>query len=473
MEKNKNSQIIHFCLLIFTILLLSCSKDEDINNPENNNPADQVTTVMSVSKNNITFDYLENTNSFLIKNLGNTSFDWNWAETNPSTFISASPNSGTLQPGASIEVTLTLDRSNMITQIYNLTTKVNNNMGQSYSQIIQINNYTEDKWFIEGNVLDAEYDRVNDVLIIVSENPNQIRRFNITNNTEESLSLNNIPKCVSIGQGGNHAVVGHNGSFSYVNLNSMTLENNYPVSTDIFDIVLAPNNWVYITSNVSNQKLRSVNLSNGQETLSQTNSAPNYPNHVKAKLHPSGNYIYTTNEVIPSDIYKYDITNGTAQYLYDSYYHGNYDFGKNFWFSENGNKIFANSKNVFSSSVIQNNDLVYLSSFEELVGDDNKVIDIMDINSVSNRICALFTYNPDYYAFVRSNKIRIFNTQLLNLSEIEIPKHRTINSNGEVSFRSSYGYFGFFNSNGTKFFVLVKYIDTNQSQWAIATINIS
>ncbi|MEQ3661314.1 MAG: hypothetical protein ABNG96_01365, partial [Flavobacterium sp.] len=391
MRKNEKNLLIHFCLLFIIVFLLGCSKDEDISNSENNNPDNETTSVMSVSRSNITFDYLENSTSFLIKNLGNSSFDWNWAETNPSTFVSASPNSGNLQPGSSIEVTLTLDRSNMITQIYDLQTKVNNSMGQSYTQIVQINNYTEDKWFIGGSVVDAEYDRINDVLIVVSENPNQIRKFNINSNTEESLSLNNIPKCVSIGQGGNHAVVGHNGSFSYVNLTSMTIENNYPVSTDIYDIVFAPNNWAYIISNIPNQKMRCVNLSNGQETLSQTNQNVIVPNNTnaKAKLHPSGNYVYTTNELIPSDLYKYDITNGTAQYLYDSPYHGDYNFGRKFWFSENGNKIFANSKNVFSSSVIQNNDLNYLYSFEELIGDDNKVIDIMDISTNSNRICAL------------------------------------------------------------------------------------
>ncbi|MEQ3662879.1 MAG: hypothetical protein ABNG96_09325, partial [Flavobacterium sp.] len=92
----------------------------------------------------------------------------------------------------------------------------------------------------------------------------------------------------------------------------------------------------------------------------------------------------------------------------------------------------------------------------------------------SNRICALFIYNPDSYPFIPSDKIRIFNTQLLNLREIEIPKRMTTNSNGGIHFVPSYGYFGFFNSTGTKFYVLVKYhISTNQYQWAIATINIS
>lgn len=478
MKINQINQLIHFCLFLLTLLFWGCSTDEASNNI-NNNPENPETTIMSVSNNSLTFDYLENTKSFLITNLGNTSFDWNWTEINPSTFISANPNSGTLQPGSSIEVILTLDRSNMTTQTYNLITKVNNTAGQSYTQAIQIKNYTEDKWFIGGNVIDAEYDRINDVLIIVSENPNQIRKFNLTNNTEESILLNNVPKCVSVGQGGNYATVGYNGSFSYINLISMTIENNFSVSTDIYDIVLASNNWVYITSNISYQKIRCVNLSSGQETLSESNGigvlTPNYGNPPKVKLHPSGNYIYVaTNQTIPLEMHKYDIINGTALYLYDSPYHGEYDFGKNFWFSENGNMIYTTGKNAFSSSIIQTNDLIYQASFEELTGDNIKVIDIMDINSNSNRICALLINNPDTYVFLPSDKIRVYNTQLLNLGEIEIPKRMKINSSGNIQFVSSYGYFGFFNSSGTTFYVLVKYyINSSQYEWAIATININ
>lgn len=475
MKKNKINKLICFCTLVFTLFLLGCSTDGDADNDsqDSNNPTPGV-TIMTISKNNLSFGYLENTHSFLIRNLSDTPFDWNWTETSSSSVISASPNSGTLAAGASIEVTLTLDRSNMVTQIYNLAARISNNKGQSFSQLVEIRNYTEDKWFIGGNVIDAEYDRVNDVMIVVSENPNQIRKFNLATNVEESLSLDNMPKCISISQDGNYAAVGHNGSFSYINLTSMTIENNYAVSTDVYDIVLAPNNWVYITSSISYQKMRCVNLSDGQETFSQYNqigSVPSYPNSAKAKLHPSGNYIYATpHGIVPSDIDKYSITNGTAQFLYDSQYHGDYEFGNKFWLSENGSRIFTNSKNIFSSSSTQNNDLIYLSSIQGLEGDDSKVIDIMDINTNSNRICALFVYNPDSFVYIPSNKVRVYNAQFSLLREVEIPKHMTTNTNGGVDFHESRGYFGFFNSSGTKFFVLVKYLP---NQWAIATINVT
>lgn len=467
MKKNKINKLICFCTLVFTLLFLGCSTDENNDNQEINNPNTGATVIMSISKNQFTFAEHDNTHSFLIKNLSDTSFDWNWTETSSSSFVSASPNSGTLAAGASITVTLTLDRSNMHERLYNLVGKISNNKGQSFNQLIEIRNYIEDKWLIGGNVIDAEYDRVNDVMIVVSENPNQIRKFNLATNVEESLSLNNIPKCISISQDGNYAAVGHNGSFSYVNLTSMTIDNNYAVSTDVYDIVLAPNNWVYITSSINYQKMRCVDLSNGQETLSQDPQdgfAPRTAN-AKAELHPSGNYIYASAPgLIPSDIDKYDIRNGRARSLGDSPYHGEYEFGYKFWFSESGNEIFTNSKNVFDSS------LYYRYSIEGgLAGDNTKVIDIMDINANSNRICALFI--DDNYNYIRSNKVRVYNTQFSLLRQIEISPYMNTNTNTGSYFHDSPGYFGFFNSSGTKFFVLVKY--SYPTQWAIATINIT
>ena len=57
-----------------------------------------------------------------------------------------------------------------------------------------------------------------------------------------------------------------------------------------------------------------------------------------------------------------------------------------------------------------------------------------------------------------------------DLNEIDIPKHLITSSNGVIYFTDSYGYFGFFNSSGTKFTTLVKYGGTDQ--WAITTVNI-
>ncbi|WP_339888478.1 hypothetical protein [uncultured Flavobacterium sp.] len=472
MKKQKGTKLtFYFSVLLFTLLFLGCTSDEDEKNNiiETNNPVVESQINMSVSKSTINFGYIENTHSFLLTNIGDTPFDWNWTEISSTTFLSASPSSGTLAAGSSIEIYLTLDRSNMTTQVYNVATKINNNKGQSLTQIIEISNYTEEKWLIGGNVIDAEYDRVNDVMIVVSENPNQIRKFNMSNNVVETLLLNYVPKCLSISQSGNYAVVGHNGSLSHINLSSMTIENNFVVTTDVYDIVLAPNNWAYITSINQYEKMRCINLTNGQELFSQYNTPSA---KCKIKLHPSGNYIYLTSYyILPSDFYKYNISNGIAEFLYDSIYHGDYEFGENLWFSENGDKIFGQGKNVFSSSSTQYSDMIYINSLEELVGDNNKVIDIMDIHTNSQMIYALFIYDPHSYVYIPSNKIRKYNTQFSYISEVEIPDFMSTNSSGEINFHDSSGYFGFFNTSGTKFFVLVKSFTLNQ--WAIATINVT
>ena len=56
---------------------------------------------------------------------------------------------------------------------------------------------------------------------------------------------------------------------------------------------------------------------------------------------------------------KFNISGGTASYLYDSPYHGTYNFGGDLWFSTNGSRIFTRGKAVVSASTSSNIDMVY------------------------------------------------------------------------------------------------------------------
>lgn len=423
--------------------------------------------IMSVSESSLNYGYFEDNQSFFIRNEGNIDFDWS-VDNNSNSFLSASPNSGTLSTGDSVEVTMMLDRTDLISQTYDLEIVINNNEGQSDILPVQVNHFQEEKWLIEGRVIDAEYDRNNDVIIVVSETPNELRKFNPSNNSIESIALNIPPTCISVGLDGNYAAVGHNGSFSYINLSTMELEDTYAVTADAFDIILAPNEWVYVFPRKDQwERIRCINLSNGVETEHTGNFIRE---RTKVKLHPSGDKIYgADNGLSPSDFEKYDISNGTAEYLYDSPYHGDFAFNGDIWISEDGNRLFAKSRNVFNASTNQTNDMIYNG---ELAGEG--FVKTLDYSSTAQRVYAIFT-TGNVWDEIPSNEIRKYETGFLGFQgTVELPGFLIPNGNGGGDFYDSQGHFGYFSSDGTKYFVLVKVEEGAgaQNEWAIAMIDV-
>ena len=423
--------------------------------------------IMTLSEPILNYGYFENSQTFTVKNEGNIDFDWN-LDNSSNSYISASPNSGTLTKGDSTVVTLTLDRTNLSSQTYDAEININNSKGQSKFLPVQIKHYEEEKWLINGRVIDAEYDRNNDVIIVVSESPNELRKFNPSNNSMETLVLSSPPTCVSVGLDGNYAAVGHNGSLSHINLSTMKVEDRFAVTTDAFDIILAPNNWAYVFPRKEQwEKIRCINLSNGVETL---HTGGSIREETKVKLHPSGDYIYgADNGVSPSDFEKYNIGNGTAEYLYDSPYHGDFAFSGDIWISDDGNRLFAKSRNVFNASTTKATDMTYSGN---LAGEGS--IATLDFSTAAQRVYAVFT-TGNTWEKTPGNIIRKYETNFLAFQGIiELPGFLIPDGTGGGNFYDSEGHFGFFNSNGTKYFVVSKIKEGSgaQNEWAIITVDV-
>lgn len=80
----------------------------------------------------------------------------------------------------------------------------------------------------------------------------------------------------------------------------------------------------------------------------------------RAKLHPGGTAMYGADRGLsPSDIERYDISQGPASYAYDSPYHGDYEMCGDLWMSADGARIFTRCGNVFRASDLQQQDMIY------------------------------------------------------------------------------------------------------------------
>jgi hypothetical protein len=419
---------------------------------------------MSVDE--IYFGYFQDEKMLNLSNIGNIGSEWNVV--NDSEYLLFSPAMGTLLPGEDVQISIYIDRTNLQTGTFFSNLVFSDKQGHHKDLSVVTDNFIEDKWLIDGIVIDAEYDRGNDLLILALTAPNEIRKYNLAEQLVHSVDVQLPPTALSISFDGNYAVVGHQQGVSLVNLNTMQLVQLFSVSSNVYDIVIAPNNWAYIFPE-SGQfvRIECLTLANGTYTPHTGNSIRH---KTKAKLHPSGDYIYITNgDSSPTNFIKIDIRNDTAVYLYRSPYHGHVGFGKNIWISDTGNKLFAESRNVFTSSIQQAYDMIYI---DNLNGSGSFAT--LDNHSSANRIYAISTLGPVYTSYPDKN-IRIYiesSNEFIGL--LPLPGFVFPDGHGSGTYFESEGHFGFFNNSGTKYHVVVKARPGSDfvNDWAIASINV-
>ena len=97
----------------------------------------------------------------------------------------------------------------------------------------------------------------------------------------------------------------------------------------------------------------------------------------------------------------------------------------------------------------------------------------LDYSLNAGKIYSVFaTISPDE---IPDDEIRIYNTQFLAfLGTIPLPGFLIPDGTGGGSFYKSQGHFGFFNSAGTQYYVLVKVEAGSgaENEWAIATVEV-
>lgn len=210
-------------------------------------------------------------------------------------------------------------------------------------------------------VLDAEYSKALDAIVMIDEAPSALYVYDPVAKTEKKVLLPLTPTAVSVSPDGLTAAVGHNAYVTHVDLSAGTIIKTWPVTCDVFDVVLAGNGYAYAMPRIDQWvTLHSLNLSTGVETTSGTVRAG-----TRARLHPGGEAIYGANNGLsPSDIEKYSITGGTGTVLYDSPYHGDYAMCGDVWPSEDGARLFTACGNVFRATSTRATDMTYAGALE-------------------------------------------------------------------------------------------------------------
>jgi chitinase len=210
---------------------------------------------------------------------------------------------------------------------------------------------------LDHGVVDAEYSSALDRILVASADPHELHVIEPITGNEVTMALSKTPVAVSVAPDGLTAVVGHDALISVIDLATPSVVATYAVAAQTGDVVLSGDGYAYVMPQVDQWvEIHSIDLATGTDT---TSSGSIYAG-TKAKLHPGGTAIYGADTALsPSDIERYDIEQGVAEYAYDSPYHGDYAMCGDLWLSVDGGRIFTACGNVFLSSSVQAQDMLY------------------------------------------------------------------------------------------------------------------
>ncbi len=453
---------------VFLFICFSCYKENDFGDEPDEEPVNN----LIISPSSVSFGYYQDTKQVLVKNTGSASFNWSIKEKED--FLNLSLESGTLEAGDSVSLTLVLDRTNLDVGDLSFFPVFINSDGFEASLQVQTKHFIEEKWLLDIILADAEYHPEHNFIAAISS-PVEEKFYLIHPETQEinSLSLYKSPTCVSIEPSGKYAAVGSPGAVFYINLETLEIEKIYNANLTPHDIVLAGNDWVYLFPDDSGFGFKWIHclyLPTGGISPHEGN---NIKSRTKAKLHPSGNFIYgADNGISPSDFEKYDISEGIAQYLYDSPYHTEYNFNGDIWISEDGKRLYAPSKNIFRATQTPNTDITFIKAFP---GELYQRIVWMAESEASPKIYAIYATTENGFPFNHPERtIRKFNIHHEYRGFERIPNFLIPDGNGSGDLYPGNGRYCFLNSEGTELYVLAtaEVKDEYMDHWALVTFEV-
>ena len=402
----------------------------------------------------------------------------NWVITGAPDWLKFSVLSGTLSYNNSITITAWIDPATIPQgQDLSETFKIESNSG-SGNLTIQVNVSKEATVpplvsQIPGTVTDAEYNNVRGIMAICTKSPNSLIIINTSSEVSNTISLDNIPACVSISEDGHKAVIGYStAAVSYIDIDNHIISQDYTIDCVPFDIVLGDNGWCYITPSFDQWvDFRNLNLISGElVVIPSTGWSLMYEKTYIRKVPGKPYLVCTRSGVSPTGIIIYDITSGIANETI-TYYHTS--IGK-FLISEDTTRLYGSYKDVY---VLPPYDAQFHSSSPAIIGqidsEFNTICAIDECPAINSIFAAFSSYNYssgvtetspyiDQFSTTNLGRIREFNVSPVYVTE------NGINSVYETGAR-----YVFVNKEGSMLFAVKNLKESyNKEYWTIETFHL-
>lgn len=296
----------------------------------------------------IDFSFMETSTILKFSNDGNRSLIWEFQDIPE--WLTITPSNGICNSYSSAgNITFTCDREKMAPGQNSATVilKSNDRSRPSYSIMVKAYSATtsENVLPIAGYITDdAIFNKNTNILYFVTSEPDKLITYDVTSRTVlNEISLSRTPNCFTITEDWTKAAVGYDGFISVINLSSNTVTATYPVNYSVNDIAWGENDWFsYTQKGGDSPKLHWINTASG--ILYDDPEIYILDGNSIIKKVPDQPYLIATgNSTYPNGFIAYDIkTKSKKSYAHMNLYQ--------FWFSENGEYIFAKDLNVYRTT---------------------------------------------------------------------------------------------------------------------------
>ncbi|WOR15253.1 PKD domain-containing protein [Hyphomonas sp. FCG-A18] len=206
-----------------------------------------------------------------------------------------------------------------------------------------------------------ETDAQGDLVAIAEEQI--VRTIDANGATLDTFNLSKTVTSLAVSPNGSWIGAAHLDAISAIRVSDGVIFGPWDVSIQPGDIITG-NDGVVHTFPQTGQWVQALSV-NPQSGLETSSSGGSIRHQTIAKLHPDGTKAYGANtDLSPSDIERYDLTNGSLDVSYDSPYHGEYPFSGNLWIAENGEMILAASGVVVRSTDTQSTDMTFIMQLD-------------------------------------------------------------------------------------------------------------
>lgn len=214
---------------------------------------------------------------------------------------------------------------------------------------------------LSGQPTDIIYNKVRNQILYVQSDSSLLRIRDLTDFTEQLVTLPQPGFAVDVSPNGAYAAVSHKGLVSLISLreNGAEVTDTQTVDADWGDVVI-DNNRVAYTVPIRDQWVGFVAadfLANTAYTRWGARAG------TQLRMRPSGGAVYAANRGLsPSDIERYSVSNLDQIGRLDSPYHGTYAMSGNLWISEGSSRILVAGGHVFRASDDPSFDMTYVES---------------------------------------------------------------------------------------------------------------
>lgn len=312
-----------------------------------NATADLGSPSLNIYTNALNFTSAETSKNLSFSNYGSGILTWKFEDIPD--WLTISPSSGMNSPYTSYEnIVFSCNRAKLSpgqnTAVIHLKTNDSSHLTYSITVTAVAPGNNENIRAIDGNITDAVFNKNTNTLYYVTSQPNELVAYDVSTRTVlHEISLSKAPTCFAISEDWKKAAVGHNGTFSSIDLSNYTVTNTYLSDYSIHDIAWATNEWYsYTQTGGSFSCLHWINMATGA-LYDDTDKYSLDGSSIVKKVPGQPYLIATRNSTSPSGFFAYDIATKSKK----SYSHMDLT---NFWMSEDGQYVFSQNSNIYRTT---------------------------------------------------------------------------------------------------------------------------